>query len=125
MNSSGGTLTRYAPGSVGEIWTLSWPMILSAAASKLLLFGDRVVLSYYSADAFNVNVASTPWCWAFVFVFISYTGVAEVFVGRYNGSRQHWRIGPVVWQMVFFSFALYAVVLPIVGGATKYMIAAK
>ncbi|NCA81044.1 MAG: hypothetical protein EOM76_12880, partial [Sphingobacteriia bacterium] len=125
MNSESGILTRYAPGSVREIWTLSWPMILSAAASNLLIFGDRVVLSYYSADAFNANVAATPWCWAFVFVFIAYTGVAEVFVGRYNGARQYWKIGPVVWQMVFFSFALYAVLFPITWRLTKYMIAEK
>lgn len=116
-------LTSYKNGSVGELWALSWPMIIASAANCLLLLIDRVVLSYYSQEAFNISVECFPWFLGFWFTFFSLIGVTEVFVGQNNGARKFQRIGPIVWQMVWFSFSTYLIFLPVCRYGVPHMLA--
>lgn len=106
-------LTRYRNGSIGELWTLSWPMIVASGANCLLLLIDRAVLAYYSQEAFNITTECFPWYVGFWFAFFSLIGVTEVFVGQNNGAGSFRRIGPIVWQMVWFALSTYLVFVPV------------
>ena len=107
------SLTKYRSGSVPELFSIAWPMILSSAAGCLMIFGDRLVLAHYSQEAFNANVGTIPWYWTFLFTFLHIISIAEVFVGQFNGAREYHKIGPVVWQMVWASSALWVILIPI------------
>ncbi|MDR3143496.1 MAG: MATE family efflux transporter [Puniceicoccales bacterium] len=100
-------LTPYPPGGLQELFTIAWPMILSSAASCLMVVSDRLILARYSPEAFSANVACLPCYWAVGDVAMSITSIAGVLVGRYNGARQYTYIGPVVWQMFWFSLLLW------------------
>ncbi|MDR1665718.1 MAG: MATE family efflux transporter, partial [Puniceicoccales bacterium] len=112
MTKQFSSLTPHSPGSFRELWFVSWPAILSAASGCLMAFGDRLVLSFYSQEAFNAHVGATSWYWAFNFTFTNLVSIAQVFVGQFNGEKNLGRIGPVVWQMIWASFGLWLLIVP-------------
>jgi MATE family multidrug resistance protein len=100
-------LTNFPPGSLRELLAIAWPMILSSAAGCLMVVSDRLILAHYSLESFSANIASMPCYWAVCDIAMSIVLIAEVLVGRYNGARQYTLIGPVVWQMFWFSMLLW------------------
>lgn len=123
MKSQTPSLTRYAKGSLGELLTIAWPLILASATNMLMMLGDRVVLSRFSQEAFNANVGATPWIWTFFIAFLNIVMIAEVFVGRFNGAREYEKIGSVVWQMVWFSLATFIPLIPIALNLVPHLLA--
>ena len=53
MNTS---LTRYPEGSIRELWTISFPLMVSTFAMLFMIFTDRIFLAHYSIDAMNASV---------------------------------------------------------------------
>jgi len=94
-------LTRFPQGSVGELWTVSYPLMISTLATLLMLFTDRIFLAHYSLPALNASVNAGTLAWAFMGGFAMVTAMSEVFVAQYNGSKQHLRLGIPVWQMLW------------------------
>lgn len=117
-------LTRYEGGSIRELLSLSWPLMLASAANSLMLFGDRLVLSYYSKEAFNASVGAIPWFWTFYITLFNLISVAGILVGRLNGSRQIRQIGGVVWQAIWFSLMLFVLTIPVGLLCPRYFLAA-
>jgi MATE family multidrug resistance protein len=107
MDTSTQPLTRFSAGSLRELLAIAWPMILSSAAGCLMIVEDRLILSRYSPEAFSVNIGSMPWYWAAMDIALSIVSISGVLVGRYNGARRFSHIGPVVWQMLWFSVFLW------------------
>ncbi|MDR2030372.1 MAG: hypothetical protein LBP65_02820 [Puniceicoccales bacterium] len=106
-------LTKYENGSMAELWSVSWPLIVASAANMLMLFGDRLILSLYSSEAFNANVAAIPWIWTVYIPLYSIVFIACILVGRYNGAGTYEKIGPAVWQMLWLSLSLLVPLLPL------------
>jgi MATE family multidrug resistance protein len=103
---AGSRLTRFEPGSIGELLTIAWPLIIASAANMLMVLGDRAVLAHYSTAAFQSVSAAIPWWGTIYFSLLNIALIAGVFVGRYNGEGNFQKIGPAVWQMLWFSLAL-------------------
>ncbi|MDR0678642.1 MAG: MATE family efflux transporter [Puniceicoccales bacterium] len=99
-------LTKYRRGSLRELWAVAWPLVVSSAANMFMLVGDRIVLTHYSTDTFNACLGAMPWIWTAYFPLLTIVNIANVLVGRFNGSGEYWQIGPTVWQMLWFSVAL-------------------
>ncbi|MDR2812539.1 MAG: MATE family efflux transporter [Puniceicoccales bacterium] len=106
-------LTKHTSGSVGELFTVSWPIMLSAAAGCLMVATDRVILGRYSAEAFNACFGVIQWYWAFLCTTLEFILTAEVFVGQYNGARRYKEIGAIIWQMIWFCLGLLVVYFPL------------
>ncbi|MDR2667490.1 MAG: MATE family efflux transporter [Puniceicoccales bacterium] len=100
------SLTKFARGSIGELWAISWPLIITSAANMFMLVGDRVVLMHYSAADFNASLGALPWVWTAYFPLLTIVSIANVLVGRFNGTGEYGKIGPTVWQMIWFSLVL-------------------
>jgi MATE family multidrug resistance protein len=100
------SLTKFARGSIGELWAISWPLIITSAANMFMLVGDRVVLMHYSTADFNASLGALPWVWTAYFPLLTIVSIANVLVGRFNGTGEYWKIGPTVWQMIWFSLIL-------------------
>lgn len=99
-------LTKYPVGSIGEIWTISWPLILSLFSFSLMLFTDRLLLSRYSITDLNSAAAGGTALYMFIVLPLSIAAISEVFVGRYHGENRHHELGKPVWQMVWFSLMM-------------------
>lgn len=118
-------LTRYNPGSFGELATIALPLILAAISTALMLFIDRLILANYSIDAVNaVATAGTAFA-IFQFGMICVTGISEVFVGQYNGSKQYEKIAEPVWQMIWFSLLCGLALIPLAYLGSEYLLPAN
>jgi len=106
------SLTSYPSGSLGEIFTLALPMMLTALSNNLMLFLDRIILGHYSLEAMNSAAAAGSATLPFVFGGYAITAIAEVFVGQRNGARKYSLVAQPVWQMLWFSLMLMLFFIP-------------
>jgi MATE family multidrug resistance protein len=92
-----------ADGHGGELLRLALPLILSNSVWTLQVIVDRVLLSRYGSDAVAATMPAVALWWT-VFVLLQYTAnYATTFVSQYQGAGRPERIGPAVWQSLYFS----------------------
>lgn len=103
MKIEKGSLTRYPPGSLREIWHVAAPLMLMTFSTYAMLFADRMILSRYSVEAMNASAVAGATYAIFMFSSLSLALIAEVFVGQYNGAGRFKKIGEPVWQMLWFA----------------------
>lgn len=97
-------ITGYPPGSLRELWHISFPLMICLMSVSLMLFLDRLFLTRYSLDALNASGNSGVVVQLLQFWCIATVGIAEVFVGRYNGAQKLAKLGAPVWQMIWLAF---------------------
>lgn len=102
MSKSNYNLTKYSAGSVGEIFAISYPLMISFLSQGLMLFTDRVILAKYDINAMNGAAISGALYASIVFFAVSIAAIGEVFVGQYNGDHKFKKISVPVWQMIWF-----------------------
>lgn len=117
-----GRLTRHPEGSVKELWTISFPLILSMLSINVMTFVDRLILAKYDTSAMNAAVVAGLVFSIFQFGAMGIASVSEVFVGQFNGANKLQRIGEPVWQMIWFSLMTAFLFLPLGLWAGKYFI---
>jgi hypothetical protein len=84
MNSQ---LTKYAPGSMRELWTIARWLIISSAANMAL--ADRVIVAEYSNAAFQALSGTITGWWTIFLTALNIALVPDLFVGPFNGSKNH------------------------------------
>ncbi len=99
-------ITPHTPGSLKEIWTLSWPLIFGFLSNGMMVFVDRIMLGRYSVKAMNSAATAGSIAFAFLILPMIVAGISEVFVGRYNGEDRPKEMGSAVWQMIWFSLLM-------------------
>lgn len=93
------------PGGCGEVLRLAIPLVLSTGAMTIQMFVDRIFLMWYGSDvmsaaAFGGIVSFTIFCF-----FLGTATYVNTFVAQYDGAGQPRRLGPAVWQGIYFSIA--------------------
>jgi multidrug resistance protein, MATE family len=101
-------LTKYKRGSVKELWTLAYPMILAFLSGNLMQFADRLFLAGYSVQALNAAAAAGIVASIFQYGTATIASIAEVFVGQFNGAEKFKKVAAPVWQMLWFSLFMCA-----------------
>ena len=110
------------PAGCREVLKIAIPMIISSGAWAIMNFADRVMLTWYSentaamfADSggdpgVGLATAAAVAAGSLFFVMTALPfGIAmmvNTFVAQYYGAGQHRRIGPIVWQGIFFGMAV-------------------
>lgn len=97
------SLTKHPEGSLRELWSVSFPLMISTLASVAMIFVDRIFLAYYSTEALNASANAGTLAWAFMAGVGMIAIMSEVFVAQYNGAKQYKRLGTPAWQMVWFA----------------------
>lgn len=115
-------LTNHPEGSVRQLWTLAFPLMISSLSAMSMIFVDRLMLARYCIEAHNAAVSATTLGWAFIYGWMTLASITEVFVAQRNGANQDEQIGRPVWQMIWLSFAsvLFFVPLSFWGGSLFY-----
>ncbi len=111
--NKGFRLTKYRCGSLQELWSISWPLMLATFSGTIMTFIDRAVLARYQSAAFDACSAAQPWYWALEGILMSFVVCTEILIGRFNGASLHKKIGPAVWQMVAISLLSLLIIIPI------------
>jgi len=99
-------LTKHPVGSLREIWTMSWPLMLSLMSNCIMLFVDRLLLSWHSPSALAAGANASMAYYLFLVIPMAICAISEVFVGRLHGEERLKEIGKPVWQTVWFALLI-------------------
>ena len=102
MERAGGTMWRGAGGG-REVALLAYPLVLSHLSFTVQTFVDRLFLTWYSPEAVAGAVTGLFAVWAIVALFTGTGEYLTTFVAQYLGAGREERIGPALWQGVYFS----------------------
>lgn len=105
--------SKHKLASVKQLFSISFPLMMIAFSVTLMLLCDRLILSHYSLDALNTATLIGNIYAMIQFAGIKIAYVSEVFVGQYNGSRRYDKVARPVWQMFWFSLALFIITVPL------------
>ena len=108
-----GQLTRFSVGSVRELWTLAYPLMLSMFSVGAALFADSLFLAHLSVDAFTAVAEASMFFMAIAFSFDTFVSISEVLVGRLFGEENYKKLAQPIWTMVFVSMASCVVFIPL------------
>ena len=78
------------------------PLILSTGSWSIQHFVDRVFLTWYSRDALAAVLPAAMLNFTFASFFIGTAVYVSTFVAQYVGARRSERVGPAVWQGIYF-----------------------
>ncbi len=110
-----------APGG-GTLWRIALPLILSQSFATVQVTVDRVLLSWH--DPAEV-AAAFPAMMLFWLVFGLLQGTAAyvaTFVAQYVGAGRPQRVGPAVWQGLYFAVVAGAACLAVMGPAAPLVV---
>jgi MATE family multidrug resistance protein len=97
---------RLEAGSTRELLRLAWPLILGNSIWMLQIVVDRILLSRSSLASLAASFSSVMLFWAFLILFQYTANYATTFVAQYTGAGRPERVGPVVWQAIWFSIVV-------------------
>jgi len=82
---------------------LALPLVLSTGSWSIQHFVDRMFLSWYSPETIAAAMPSGILNFAVMSLFIGTASYVSTFVAQYCGAGMNHRIGPVLWQGIYFS----------------------
>jgi MATE family multidrug resistance protein len=86
-----------------EVLMLALPLVLSTSSWALQQFVDRMFLTWYSPEAIAASMPAGILNFSLMSFFIGTAGYVSTFVAQYKGARMDHRVGPAVWQGIYFS----------------------
>jgi MATE family multidrug resistance protein len=113
----------HAEGGGAEVLKLALPLILSNSVWTLQIIIDRVLLSRYSSDAVAAAMPAAMPFWTVLVLFQYTANYATTFVSQYLGAGRPERIGPAVWQAMYFSIVAGIAFLGLMPFAAPYFAA--
>lgn len=91
------------PGGGREVLAISYPLILSQMSFTIGAFCDRLFLTWYAQEAVAGSVTALFATWTFMGLCLGTGEYATTFVAQYFGAKRDERIGPTIWQGIYFS----------------------
>src|SRR4051812_44099291 len=89
--------------SYSQVLKLAWPLIVSNSFTTIQVFVDRLFLTKYDPDAVAAATSAMMLFWIpFVLLFFT-SNYVSTFVAQYTGAKRPERVGPSVWQGLYFS----------------------
>ena len=89
--------------SLGELWLLSYPLIVTMAAQVVMQFVDRMFLAWYSPDALGACVPGGMLAMTFAAMFMGLASYTSVFVSQFDAKKKKASVTLSLWQGVFLA----------------------
>src|SRR6516165_6450392 len=91
------------PGGSRELLTLALPLIVSQGFMTVQVLVDTILLSWHDPLEMAASFPAVMWFWL-VFGLLQVTaGYVSTFVAQYTGAGRPHRVGPAVWQGIYFA----------------------
>lgn len=100
-------------GDLKTLMRISFPLMFFLFCEFLTTFCERIFLSYHAISSVHGSLNATYLATIFQSPCIAIGVMAQIFVGFYQGSNEYKRIGPCVWQLIWFSFLSSLITLPL------------
>ena len=82
---------------------LAWPLVVSNSFTTVQVFIDRLFLSWYDVDTATAAVLANTLFWLPYALLFPTAGYVATFAAQYTGAGRPRRVGPAVWQGIYFS----------------------
>ncbi len=92
---------------------ISFPLLFFLFCETLTSFCERIFLSYHSVEGVHASLNATYLASIFQSPAVAIGAMGQVFVGLYQGSGELKRIGPCIWQLIWFSVLSSLITLPL------------
>ncbi|MBR2082106.1 MAG: MATE family efflux transporter [Elusimicrobiaceae bacterium] len=89
--------------SLGELWFLSYPLVVTMAAQVVMQFADRMFLSWYSPQALGACVPGGMLAMTFAAMFMGLAGYTSVFISQFDAKKKKASVTLSLWQGVFLA----------------------
>ncbi|MCD5398693.1 MAG: MATE family efflux transporter, partial [Dehalococcoidia bacterium] len=86
-----------------QVLSIAFPLVLSMGSVAIMLFVDRMFLTWHSVDAVAASMPAGMLNFALMTLFMGTAGYTSTFVAQYHGAGRHDRIGPIVWQGIYIA----------------------
>lgn len=93
------------PGGIREALAIGAPLMVSMGTITLMQFTDRVFLGRHSVAEIAASVPAGITSFLFLGFFMGVASCVSVLVAQYAGACRPERVGPALWQGVWFSLA--------------------
>lgn len=106
----------YKQASLGELWYLSYPLIVTMAAQVIMQFADRMFLSWYSHEALAACVPAGVLAMTFSSMFMGLASYTSVFISQYYAKKKYASVTVSLWQgilLAVLSSVLLAALTPL------------
>ncbi|HPC47522.1 MAG TPA: ABC transporter permease subunit, partial [Deltaproteobacteria bacterium] len=104
-------------GGCREVLVLALPLVLSTSSWAVQHFVDRMFLTWYAPEAIAAAMPAGILNFAVMSFFIGTAGYVSTFVAQYTGAGMNERVGPALWQGLYFSCIGGAVLAALVAPA--------
>ncbi|MEZ6094221.1 MAG: MATE family efflux transporter [Pirellulaceae bacterium] len=96
---------RFWVGPAGgkEVFTIALPMVISSLSWTVMTFVDRMMMRWVSGDAMTAAFQANIVWFSTLCLPLGIASYANTFVSQYHGDHQYSKIGPAVWQAIWFS----------------------
>lgn len=98
-------LPNVKEGSVREILSVAYPLIISTASSTVMQFINRMFLAHYGSEAMAACVPGGILAFTFLCFFMGLVNYSNAFVSQYFGKGQRSNISRSVWQAIWLAIA--------------------
>ncbi|MBL8795348.1 MAG: MATE family efflux transporter [Planctomycetia bacterium] len=92
-----------APGGGRELLRIAVPLIVSNSVWTLQITLDRMMLSWLGQEHVGAAMTAVMLFWTPLALFQTTAGYSTTFVAQYLGAGRPERVGPAVWQALWFS----------------------
>lgn len=109
-------MTKQKQASLGELWFLSYPLIVTMAAQVVMQFTDRMFLAWYSPEALGACVPGGMLAMTFGAMFMGLASYTSVFISQFNAKNKKASVTLSLWQGLFLavlSAAILAALTPL------------
>lgn len=96
-----------------NVFKVSLPLMISALSSHFMLILDQLILARHSFEAMTGASSASVWCGTLQYAAMSIIMIAGAFIGNYNGAKKFKAASVPVWQMIWFSLALFSISIPV------------
>jgi len=103
------------PGSMRELITVAWPLVLSSGSLSLMSVVDRVMLTGYSPDSLAAVTPASMLHWTIACIPMGTILYANTFIAQFDGAGRPDRFAKTLWQAVWLAIvcgALMALCIP-------------
>jgi MATE family multidrug resistance protein len=97
-----GDAQRPAGGS-RELIAIALPLVVSQSFMTVQVFLDTLLLSWHNPEEMAASFPAMMWFWLAFGLLQVTAGYTSTFVAQYTGAGRPERVGPAVWQGIYFS----------------------
>src|SRR2546422_2480849 len=91
------------PGGSRELLGLAVPLIVSQSFMTVQVFVDTVLLSWHDPLEMAASFPAIMWYWLPFGLLQVTAGYTSTFIAQYTGAGRPHRVGPAVWQGIYFA----------------------